>query len=235
MVYVVEDEPSILELILYALNTQNIQARGFQQPSDFWKAMREKVPKAIVLDIMLPQEDGLSILRKIRTDTGTRAIPVMMLTALGSEFERVKGLDTGADDYLAKPFGVMEMLARVRVMLRRTDSRFSSDVITVGEVTICLSKRTVKHNGTIIALTVKEFDILYLFMSSPERVFTREELLSNIWGYAYRQGESRTVDIHINTLRQKLGDWGKRIKTVRGIGYKLLENAEAEIPQIPQI
>lgn len=232
MVYIVEDEASILELILYALNTQNIQAKGFQQPSDFWKAMRDEVPKAIVLDIMLPQEDGLSILRRIRDDAGTRTIPVMMLTALGSEFEKVKGLDCGADDYLAKPFGIMEMLARVRVMLRRTDSKFNSDVITIDEVTICYSKRTVTYNGNPIALTAKEFDILYLLMASPERVFSREELLSHIWGYAYRQGESRTVDIHLNTLRQKLGEWGKRIKTIRGIGYKLLENP---IPRFPQI
>lgn len=232
MVYIVEDEASILELILYALNTQNIQAKGFQQPSDFWKAMRDEVPKAIVLDIMLPQEDGLSILRRIRDDAGTRTIPVMMLTALGSEFEKVKGLDCGADDYLAKPFGIMEMLARVRVMLRRTDSKFNSDVITIDEVTICYSKRTVTHNGNPIALTAKEFDILYLLMASPERVFSREELLSHIWGYAYRQGESRTVDIHLNTLRQKLGEWGKRIKTIRGIGYKLLENPTPSFPQI---
>ncbi len=232
MVYIVEDEASILELILYALNTQNIQAKGFQQPSDFWKAMREEIPKAIVLDIMLPQEDGLSMLRKIRDDAGTRTIPVMMLTALGSEFEKVKGLDCGADDYLAKPFGIMEMLARVRVMLRRTDSKFNSDVITIDEVTICYSKRNVTYNGSPITLTAKEFDILYLLMASPERVFSREELLSHIWGYTYRQGESRTVDIHLNTLRQKLGKWGKRIKTIRGIGYKLLENPLPDIPQI---
>ena len=183
MVYVVEDETSILELVLYALNTQNIPARGFQEPEEFWKAMRREIPKAVVLDIMLPQEDGLSILRKIRENSGTRTIPVMMLTALGSEFEKVKGLDSGADDYLAKPFGIMELLARVRVMLRRTDSRFSSDVITIDEVTICHSKRTVTYNGNLVALTVKEFDILYLLMGNPERVFTRETALSPFWAY----------------------------------------------------
>lgn len=232
MVYVVEDETAILELILYALNTQNIQAKGFQEPVDFWRAIRHEIPKAIILDIMLPQEDGLSILRQVRNEAATKTVPVMMLTALGSEFEKVKGLDAGADDYLAKPFGIMELLARVRVMLRRTDSKFNSDVITIDDVTICYSRRTVINNGNPVALTVKEFDILYLLMGNPERVFTREELLTQIWGYAYRQGETRTVDIHLNTLRQKLGEWGKRIKTVRGIGYKLLENPLSEIPQI---
>lgn len=224
MVYVIEDENSILELVLYALNTQNIRARGFNKPSDFWKGMREQVPTAIVLDIMLPEQDGLSVLGQLRQDPATRGIPVMILSALGNEFEKVKGLDCGADDYLTKPFGVMELLARVRVMLRRADKRFRGDIVSLDGLTICHSKRTATLFNESLTLTLKEFDLLYLMAGNPDKVFTREELLTHIWGYAYRHGESRTVDIHLNTLRQKLGHWGGRIKTIRGVGYKLLED-----------
>lgn len=222
MVYILEDDESILELILYALNTQSIDAQGFKKPSDFWTALNEQKPLAIVLDVMLPQEDGISILKRLRHNMQTKDIPIMVLTALGSELDKVKGLDSGADDYLSKPFGVMELLARIRVLLRRVKRKVDGDIV-IADLNISYSKRTVLLHSVPIVLTLKEFELLYFFANNLDRAFTREELLNELWNYSLSSAETRTVDMHINTLRQKLGDWGKRIKTVRGVGYKLVD------------
>lgn len=224
MIYFLEDDSSIRELVVYTLNNSGMEAAGFAKPSDFWAAMEKQLPKLILLDIMLPEEDGLHILKRLRSSSSTRKLPVIMLTAKGSEYDKVIGLDEGADDYIPKPFGMMELVARIKALLRRTEEKDSEIEYTLGNLYVCPSKHIVKSNGKSITLTLKEFELLCLLMENKDIVFTRDQLLNRIWGYDF-DGESRTVDVHIRTLRQKLGESGGFIETVRGIGYRIRENS----------
>lgn len=221
MIYVLEDDENIRELIIYTLNGQNMQARGFGLPSEFWKAIQEKTPSLVLLDIMLPEEDGFSILQKLRAAPATRRLPVIMLTAKGSEYDIVRGLDNGADDYIPKPFRMMELLSRIRALLRRSGAENEKqEEYTVGNLYVNPLCHIVRVDGKEVVLTLKEFELLSLLISRQGIVFTRAQLLDEIWGYGF-DGESRTVDVHIRTLRQKLGPAGNYIETVRGIGYKI--------------
>lgn len=221
MIYVLEDDENIRELIIYTLNGQNMQARGFGLPSEFWKAIQEKTPSLVLLDIMLPEEDGFSILQKLRAAPATRRLPVIMLTAKGSEYDIVRGLDNGADDYIPKPFRVMELLSRIRALLRRSGAENEKqEEYTVGNLYVNPLRHIVRVDGKEVVLTLKEFELISLLISRQGIVFTRAQLLDEIWGYGF-DGESRTVDVHIRTLRQKLGSAGNYIETVRGIGYKI--------------
>ena len=237
MIYFVDDDDSIRELIIYTLNSQVIEAEGFAKPSEFWKAMEERIPALILLDIMLPEEDGISILKKIRSKSLWKKIPVIMLTAKGSEFDTVLGLegsefdtvlglDSGADDYVPKPFRMMELLSRIRAHLRRNDEVVEENkVLKLGILSVDSQKHIVKVGEEEIVLTLKEFDLLHFLLENKGIVLTRAQILDRIWGYEF-DGESRTVDVHIRTLRQKLKDAGKYIETVRGVGYKLEERVD---------
>lgn len=228
MIYLVEDDDSIRELVVYTLGSAGMQAEGFARPSLFWEAMEKKRPKLILLDIMLPEEDGLSILRTIRKNRSTQHIPVMMLTAKGSEFDKVIGLDSGADDYLPKPFGMMELLARVKALLRRAKNEEQHpEDYQIGCLYVCPEKHIIRVNGEDVTLTYKEFEMLCLLLRHRDIVLTRDQFLNQVWGYNF-DGENRTVDVHIRTLRQKLGDAGVYIKTIRGIGYKIGEHRDEE-------
>ena len=219
MIYVLEDDESIRELIIYTLNGQKMEAKGFSTPSEFWEAISEKVPSLVLLDIMLPEEDGFSILEKLRAAPATKRLPIIMLTAKGSEYDIVRGLDIGADDYIPKPFRMMELLSRIRALLRRSganDGRMEE--YRVGNLYVNPTRHEVQVDGKDVVLTLKEFELLNLLISRQGIVFTRAQLLDEIWGYGF-DGESRTVDVHVRTLRQKLGPAGNYIETVRGIGY----------------
>lgn len=222
MIYLVEDDESIRELLVYTLNGQGLVAEGFAYPSDFWHAMEKKIPDLVLLDIMLPEEDGLEILQKLRKKKETKNIPIAMLTAKGSEYDVVKGLDGGADDYIPKPFRMMELVSRVKALLRRGGQEQPQDdeEYVLGELYVSKKRHLVKVKGEEVTLTMKEFELLLLFLSNPGIVFSRSQLLDKIWGYQF-DGESRTVDVHIRTLRQKLKEAGRYIETVRGIGYKV--------------
>lgn len=221
MIYLLEDDDSIRELITYTLGSQGMEAEGFSHPRDFWAAMETALPSLILLDIMLPEEDGVHILKRLRSMPATSRIPIIMLTAKGSEYDTVLGLDSGADDYIPKPFRMMELLSRIRALLRRT-SQEEAEVqeYRFQNLYVCPSKHIVRVNGRDVSLTLKEFELLCLLISHPETVFNRTQLLNKIWGYEF-DGESRTVDVHIRTLRQKLGSAAEYIETVRGIGYKM--------------
>lgn len=219
MIYVLEDDSSILELVLYALSSQKMEAQGFDNATDFDEAMSQKLPSLIVLDIMLPNENGLSILKRLKEKSKTRNIPIIILSALGSEYDKIKGLDFGADDYLSKPFSALELLARIRALLRRCDSLDFGDLV-LGELTLSPKRHMITLQGKEVKLTLKEFELLAFLMKNPDRTFSREELLEIVWGYEY-SSETRTIDMHINTLRNKLESFGARIETVRGVGYKL--------------
>lgn len=225
MIYFVEDDNSIRELVVYTLTGSGMEAQGFGTPSRFWEAMRQSLPELILLDIMLPEEDGLSILRKLRANAETARIPVMMLTARSSEYDKVIGLDSGADDYLPKPFGMMELIARVRALLRRSApaEQADPDEYHLGCLYVSPKRHIVQVDGEDVTLTYKEFEMLCLFLRNKGLVLTRELFLDKVWGYAF-DGENRTVDVHIRTLRQKLGSAGHYIRTIRGIGYKLEGN-----------
>ena len=221
MIYVLEDDESIRELIIYTLNGQNMQAQGFGTPSEFWTAVHEKTPSLVLLDIMLPEEDGFSILQKLRATPTTKRLPVIMLTAKGSEYDIVRGLDIGADDYIPKPFRMMELLSRIRALLRRSGAdNDRQEEYRVGNLYVNPVRHIVQVDGNEVVLTLKEFELLSLLISRQGIAFTRVQLLDEIWGYGF-DGESRTVDVHIRTLRQKLGPAGNYIETVRGIGYKI--------------
>lgn len=221
MIYCVEDDTGIRELMIYTLKASGFEARGFAEASEFWQALSEKLPELILLDIMLPGEDGISILKRLKADARTADIPVIMATAKGNEYDKVIGLDLGADDYLAKPFGMMEMASRVRAVLRRSGrAAEKQQLIRVGGLEMNLGEHIVTADGIRVQLTLKEFELLRTFMTSPGRAFTREQLLSSVWSEDFL-GETRTVDVHVGTLRQKLGACGKYIRTVRGVGYKL--------------
>ena len=221
MIYFVEDDNSIRKLVLYSLTSAGLEAEGFPRPSEFWAAMERRLPQVVLLDIMLPEEDGISILKKLRADSRTRGIQVILLTAKGSEYDKVVGLDAGADDYVSKPFGMMELMARIRAALRRGgESSAPPPVYALGELMVDPGRHLVQVNGESVALTLKEFQLLCLLLEHRDTVFTRDQLLNTIWGYDF-DGASRTVDVHIRTLRQKLGTAGSYIQTIRGIGYKI--------------
>lgn len=219
MIYFVEDDNSIRKLVLYSLTSAGLEAEGFSHPEQFWEAMERKLPKVILLDIMLPGEDGLSILKKLRADRRTEHSQIILLTARGSEYDKVIGLDAGADDYVAKPFGMTELVARVRSALRRA-GQHETPTYTLGLLTVDSTRHLVHVDGEKISLTLKEFQLLALLLEHRDTVFTRDQLLSTVWGYDF-DGASRTVDVHIRTLRQKLGAAGAYIQTIRGIGYKI--------------
>ena len=221
MIYYVEDESNIRDLVVYTLKVSGFEAQGFGDSVEFWSAMKAKKPELIILDVMLPGEDGLTILKRLRSSPVTADIPVIMATAKGSEYDKVIGLDGGADDYLAKPFGMMEMVSRIKAVLRRTAPK-QAKVISYGGITLDEGKHTVTVNKTPVSLTLKEYEILKLLIDNPGQVFTREILLSDIWGIDFT-GETRTVDVHIGTLRTKLAEAGDLIETVRGVGYKMEE------------
>ena len=220
MIYFLEDDANIRELVVYTLNRSDLTARGLSLPCELWSALTEQWPDLILLDIMLPEESGLDILRKLRADERTASIPVMMLTANDSEYDKVVGLDLGADDYLTKPFGMMELTARVRALLRRSVPRSQENCLRAGEISLWPDKRLVLSAGEEVTLTRKEFELLWLLMKKKGQVIARDSLIQEVWGYAF-QGESRTLDVHIRTLRQKLGQSGEEIETVRGVGYRI--------------
>ena len=220
MIYLLEDDESIRNFVEYALNNSGLESKGFEKPSDFWKAVEERIPNLVLLDVMLPEEDGLEVLKKLRNRSETRKLPVIMLTAKDSEYDKVIGLDSGADDYVAKPFGMMELISRIKALLRRTESDTKKDEYTASGLYVCPSKHIVRANGKDVVLTYKEFELLCLLISNRGTVFTRDQILRNIWGFEF-DGENRTVDVHVRTLRTKLGECGQLIETVRGIGYKI--------------
>ena len=218
MIYLLEDDDSIRDFVLYTLQSQGMEAKGFPRPSAFWEAVAERLPSLVLLDIMLPEEDGISVLKTLRSSARTCRMPVIMLTAKGTEYDKVLGLDAGADDYLAKPFGMMELLSRIRALLRRTQQE--TDTYRCGVLAVDQARHTVTVNGQEVALTQKEFEVLCLLLKNKGQVLSRERLIEDVWGYAFT-GESRTVDVHVRTLRQKLGEAGAYIETVRGYGYKI--------------
>ena len=220
MIWCVEDDASIRELVAYALNNSGFEAEGFAAPADFWKAMEHRRPQLVLLDIMLPGEDGLQILKKLRSAPATRRLPVIMVTAKGSEYEKVMGLELGADDYIPKPFGMMELVARVKAVLRRSGSLPQEEAVSAGPIRIFPEEHRVEVDGREVALTLKEYELLSMLLRNRGVVLTRDRLLEEIWGYSF-DGENRTVDVHIRTLRQKLGPAGDLIETVRGVGYKI--------------
>lgn len=221
MIYCVEDDNAIRDLMLYTLGASGFQAKGFPDSIGFWQAMTEEKPELILLDIMLPGEDGITLLKRLRAASATANIPVIMATAKGSEFDKVIGLDTGADDYLVKPFGMMEMIARIKAVMRRTAPK-TDQVLTCGDIVLDETRHIVTVDGKQVVLTLKEYELLKLLMENAGQVFTRDILLSRIWGQDYL-GETRTVDVHIGTLRTKLAKGGEKIETVRGVGYKMVE------------
>lgn len=222
MIYLVEDDNSIRELVAYTFNTAGLEAEGFDKPSLFWEALEKRKPDLVLLDIMLSEEDGIQILQKLRQREDTKKLPVIMLTAKGSEYDKVMGLESGADDYVSKPFGMMELLARVKALLRRTEDLrpAQENRYVIGDLTVNQKRHEVLVKGEAVTLTKKEFDMLCYLLENKGMVLTRDQLLNQIWGYDF-DGENRTVDVHIRTLRQKLGDCGTYIETIRGIGYKI--------------
>jgi two-component system alkaline phosphatase synthesis response regulator PhoP len=224
MIYLVEDDDSIRELVLYTLHTTGFEAEGFRNAADFWQALEKELPQLVLLDIMLPDEDGLHILKRLRAGAETADLPVMMLTAKSSEYDRVVGLDSGADDYMPKPFGMMELVSRVRALLRRAAKPAAEDkLFTAGSLSVDVKRRAVTVDGEPVILTYKEFELLCYLLENRGVVLSRDQILTKIWDYNY-SGETRTVDVHIRTLRQKLGDAGALIETVRGVGYRLAQD-----------
>ncbi len=222
MIFCVEDDDAIRELMIYTLQSAGFEARGFTGGDTFFEALQEEKPELVMLDIMLPGEDGIAILKRLRARAETSDIPVIMATAKGTEYDRVIGLDLGADDYLSKPFGMMEMTARIRAVLRRSDRGKTPALLRMGELELNAETYTVSVKGERVQLTLKEYKLLHTFMENPGRVYTRDQLLEMVWGADYI-GETRTVDVHIGTLRMKLGECGDYIETVRGVGYRLEE------------
>lgn len=220
MIFCVEDDSAVRDLMIYTLRAAGFEAEGLENGKLFWEAMKGEKPELVLLDIMLPGEDGISILKKLRSHRETADIPVIMTTAKGTEYDKVMGLDTGADDYLAKPFGMMEMISRIRAVLRRAGRKEEPEILRLGSLELNGKEHTVFADGQQVSLTLKEYELLRLFMSQPRRVFTREQLLMQVWEADFA-GETRTVDVHIGTLRTKLGKCGEYLETVRGVGYKI--------------
>ena len=219
MIYCVEDDSAIRDLMVYTLRASGFEAMGFENDTGFWAAMKEQRPEMIILDVMLPGEDGLTILQKLRSSPVTSDIPVIMATAKDSEYDKVIGLDSGADDYLAKPFGMMEMVSRIKAVLRRAGNR-QNLVLSCGMISMDENKHTVTVDGKPVLLTLKEYELLKLLMESPGRAFPRDNILQSVWGIDFSV-ETRTVDVHIGTLRTKLEKAEGCIKTIRGVGYKM--------------
>ena len=224
MIYIVEDDRNIQEIELFALKNSGYQAVGFETAKEFYKALSSRLPELILLDIMLPDEDGMSILKRLRSRADTQKIPVILVTAKATELDKVKGLDGGADDYIAKPFGVMEMIARVKALLRRSAGA-EEDVMTCGGVTLDSVKRMVTADGVPVDLTYKEFELLRLLMKNHGIVISRDVIMERVWDTSF-EGESRTIDVHVRTLRQKLGSGGAMIKTIRNVGYMIDSTAK---------
>jgi len=219
MIWCVEDDSSIRDIEIYALNSAGFETRGFADGLSFWEALKKEKPELIVLDVMLPGMDGIEILTKIKASVEYHSIPVILATAKGQEYDRIRGLDLGADDYIVKPFSVMEMVSRVKAVLRRSQPQQVSKLLKTGGLVVNLDEHTVTADGSRVQLTYKEFELLRIFLSHPGMVYTREQLFSQVWKMDY-MGDSRTLDSHIRTLRQKLNDYGKQIETVRNVGYR---------------
>lgn len=219
MIYLVEDDESIREFVIYTLKSQGFEAKGFERPSLFWKELEKEHPSLLLLDVMLPEEDGISVLKKLRVRPDTRKLPIIMLTARGSEYDTVIGLDSGADDYIPKPFRMMELISRIRALLRRSEDH-GAEEYQAGNLYVCPARHVVTVDNKKINLTLKEYEVLCLLLKNSGTVLSRTQLLNQVWGYEF-DGESRTVDVHIRTLRQKLGTAGDLVETVRGVGYKI--------------
>ncbi len=226
MIYLLEDDDSIRKLVVYTLQSQGFEAEGFSTPEEFWQAMNQASPSLLLLDIMLHGEDGITILRRLRRQPQTSTLPIIMLTAKNTEYDRVEGLDAGADDYISKPFGMMELVARIRAVLRRSEERALPDPLKVGNLSVSALRHEVLVDGIPVSLTYKEFTLLQLLIQNEGLVLTRETLLDRVWGLGAER-ENRTLDVHIRTLRTKLGSAGSLIQTVRGVGYRL---AAEEVP-----
>jgi len=220
MIWIVDDDSTVRDIEVYTLNTTGFEAKGFSGGEEMFQALKTQIPELIVLDIMMPGDDGLTILKKLRSNPNTMDIPIIMATAKGTEMDMITGLDLGADDYLVKPFGIMTMVSRIKAVLRRCGRQSAGTLLSAHGIVMDMNNHEVKVNGEAVELTKKEFAILKLFLDSPGKVYTREALMSEVWGEEY-YGESRKVDMHIKTLRQKLGDAATCIKTVVGIGYRM--------------
>lgn len=220
MIWCVEDDDSIRDIEIYTLQSTGFEAKGFADGASFTEALKKEKPELVILDIMLPGEDGVTLLKRLKSQASTADIPVIMATAKGMEYDKVQSLDLGADDYIVKPFGMMEMVSRVKAVLRRCDNKSVQHLLKVGGLIVNTDEHTVTADGERINLTYKEFELLRLFLSHPGIAYTRDQLFNDIWGMDYC-GETRTVDMHIRTLRQKLGRYGEMIKTVRNVGYRL--------------
>ena len=226
MIFCVEDDSNIRALVVYTLETTGYKARGFEDGKAFLEALALETPELVLMDIMLPGEDGMALLKRLKASAKTQDIPVIMMTAKGSEYDKVLGLDSGADDYVTKPFGMLELISRIKAVLRRTEKNAMKieDKIVLNGLTIDVKKHEVTVEGEPVSLTLKEFELLRRMMKNLGNVLTRDQLLEDIWGYDF-DGETRTVDVHVRTLRQKLGKAGELIETVRGVGYKMREQA----------
>lgn len=222
MIYLVEDDDNIRELVIYTLRSTGFEAKGFSTAVSFWESMARDMPELVLLDIMLPDEDGLHILKRLRNSVQTENLPVILLTAKGTEYDKVVGLDSGADDYIPKPFGMMELVSRIKALLRRASKKEEGKVYTVGNLRVDVMRHNVTVGNTEVPLTYKEFELLCYLLENRGVVLTRDQILSKIWDYNY-SGETRTVDVHIRTLRQKLGEASDLIDTVRGVGYRISE------------
>lgn len=220
MIWCVEDDMAIRDIEAYALNSTGFEARGFEDGTAFWEALQQERPELVVLDVMLPGIDGVELLRKIRASSEFGDLPVIMATAKGAEYDKVQSLDLGADDYIVKPFGVMELIARVKAVLRRYHPSKNENLLKMGGMVLNLDERTLTVDDERVQLTYKEFELLRLFLNHPGMAFTRDQLFTDVWGMDYA-GETRTVDMHIRTLRQKLGKYGELIETVRHVGYRM--------------
>ena len=219
-IYLLEDDDSIRKLVTYALVSQGYEAHGFSRPSEFWKAMEGQQPALLLLDIMLPEEDGLEVLQKLRASAATKKLPVIMLTAKNTEYDRVVGLDSGADDFISKPFGMMELVARIRAVLRRTENKKEESGYHLGELFVSPKQHIVRVSGQDVTLTNKEFELLCLLLENRGMAMTRDAIMDGVWGQEFSR-ENRTLDVHVRTLRTKLGSAGSCIETVRGVGYKI--------------
>lgn len=220
MIWCVEDDSRIREIEVYVLRSSGFETKDFENGKDFLKALENDTPELILLDVMLPEIDGIELLKKLKSSAEYQNIPVIMATAKGEEYDRIKGLDMGADDYIVKPFSMMEMVSRVKAVLRRSQPKQSENVLAIGELLLNLDEHTVVLDGNRLQLTYKEFELLRLFLSRPGMIYSREQLFTQVWNTSY-MGDSRTLDMHIRTLRQKLGEHGKMIETVRNVGYRL--------------
>ncbi len=220
MIYCVEDDDNIRELVVYTLETTGFKARGFAEGTSFMEALAYDTPELVLLDIMLPGEDGLEILGRLKSSARTKEIPVIMVTAKGAEYDKVTGLDSGADDYVTKPFGMMELVSRIKAVMRRTGKTPEPEDLEIGGIKIHVKRHEVTVDGRPVVLTLKEFELLGKLMRNQNIVLTRDRILEDVWGYDF-DGETRTVDVHVRTLRQKLGEKGSMIETVRGVGYRM--------------